>query len=114
MPAKVDVKGIGIKQEINRKMTSKRKSWEMKTESMYEETNQYIEKYVFDYLNEILEDCLPAEDSNSNEIRVLFTSSTQKPTEILKRNLNIDKNLLLTFFHEVKGAISNILTAMLK
>lgn len=26
-PGQVDVKGIGMKQEINRKMTSKKKSW---------------------------------------------------------------------------------------
>ena len=34
-PGQVDVKGIGMKQEINRKMTSKKKSWEAKSESFY-------------------------------------------------------------------------------
>lgn len=68
-PGRVEVKGIGVKQEINRKLTSKKKSWEAKSESYYEESNPYIEKYVFDYLNEILEDCITNEDAISPAIK---------------------------------------------
>lgn len=86
----------------------------MRTESLYEETNQYAEKYVFDYLNEILEECLPPEDSSSNEIRLLFTNSDERPTEILKKNILVDKKLVLSFLQDVKSNINNILAAMLK
>lgn len=105
-PARVDVKGIGIKQEINRKVTSKKKSWEAKSDSFYEETNQYVERLVFDYLNEILEECLNSEDMQDSEAKTLFMNASVRPTETFKKGLPMEKSLTLNFFSGVKVSVN--------
>jgi hypothetical protein len=57
----VDATGVGIRAE-GRKLTSKKKSWnyDQKDESNYSEENAENEKLIFDYLHEIIEECLPS------------------------------------------------------
>ena len=70
---------------------------------------------MFDYLNDILEQCLPSEGQEGSEgIRAVFVNSKFKLTETFIQNQPLDRTFVLAFFVEVKNAINEILPTMLK
>lgn len=73
-----------------------------------------MEKYVFDYLNEILEECLNQDQLITSETKEQFTKSDCKFTETFLKGMPWESKLVLDFFASVKASVNEIVSVMVK